>query len=197
VLDGRPQEFPPGERFSYSNGGFVVLALVAERASGTTFHDLVRTQVCEPAGLRHTGFLRSDELPGDAATGYLFADGLRTNVHHLPVIGSGDGGIFSTLDDVHTLWRALFEGRIVSPANLDAMTRPRSDVAKERNRYGLGFWLAPEGPAVILEGYDAGVSFRSVHDPGADLTHTVVSNWTDGAWPTARFLRDRFTVSSP
>jgi hypothetical protein len=39
---------------------------------------------------------------------------------------------------------------------------------------------------------DAGVSFHSVHDPGADLTWTVISNTTDGAWPVARLLRERY-----
>ena len=139
-----------------------------------------------------THFLRSDELPADAALGYLFADGTQTNVDHLPVIGSGDGGAYSTLADVHTMWRALFEGRIVSTATLERMTRPRSDVPKESKRYGAGFWLAAEGPGVILEGYDAGVSFRTMHDPDRALTHTVVSNWTDGAWPLARYLISAF-----
>ncbi len=81
VLDGHPQAFPPGDGFAYNNGGFVVLALIAERASGIQFHHLVAERVCGPAGMRDTAFLRSDELPGSAATGYLDTDGLRTNVH--------------------------------------------------------------------------------------------------------------------
>ena len=84
--------FPPGERFAYCNGGYVVLALIAERTSGTPFHELVRRRVCEPAGMGDTGFLRSDELPGDVAIGYLTADGPRTNVFHLPVRGAGTAG---------------------------------------------------------------------------------------------------------
>ena len=71
VLDGHPTVSPAGERFAYNNGGYVVLALLAERASGVDFHELVRTLVCEPAGMVDTAFLRSDELPGRAALGYL------------------------------------------------------------------------------------------------------------------------------
>ena len=41
----------------------------------------------------------------------------------------------------------------------------------------------------MLEGYDAGVSFWSAHDPVSDSTYTVVSNATDGAWPLARHLQ--------
>ena len=121
-----------------------MLALIAERVSGLPFHDLVRQRVCEPSGMRDTEFLRSDELPGRAAVGYLVIDGMwRANVFHLPVRGSGDGGIYSTVADV---------------------------------------------------GSDAGVSFCSVHDPHARVTHTVVSNTSDGAWPITEYLDDRLAT---
>ena len=190
VLDGHATKFPPGERFSYCNGGYVVLALIAERVSGIPFHDLVRQRVCEPAGMPDTEFLRSDELPGRTALGYLELDGVwRTNVLHLPVRGTGDGGIYTTAADISAFWLALFAGRIVSPDWVREMTRPRSDVPPLW-RYGLGFWLPAPG-RVQLEGSDAGVSFRSVHDPDERLTYTVLSNTTDGAWPIARFLADQ------
>lgn len=188
VLAGHPQQAPAGERFSYCNSGYVVLALLAERAGGAPFADLVAERVCEPAGMADTGFLRSDELPGRAARGYLDVDGLRTNVLHLPVRGSGDGGIYSTVGDVHRLWPAFLDGRIVGRERVGQMLCPRSDVPDERRRYGLGFWLAATGDAVMLEGYDAGVSFRSLHDPATDTTWTVVSNTSEGAWPLARYL---------
>jgi CubicO group peptidase (beta-lactamase class C family) len=188
VLDGHPAKFPPDRRFSYSNSGYVVLALLAERTSGTPFHELVRQRVCRPAGMHDTAFLRSDELPGRAALGYLAADGLRTNVLHLPVRGSGDGGIYSTAADVHAMWTALSAGRIVSRDRVAEMWRPRSDVPSESMRYGLGFWLHPSRDAVMLVGSDAGVSFRTVHDPVGRLTHTVLSNSTSGAWPLTRHL---------
>jgi len=188
VLDGRPSLFEPDERFSYCNGGYVVLALIAERTTGIPFHELMTRRVCERAGMGDTEFLRSDELPGRAALGYLSVDGARTNVFHLPVRGSGDGGIYSTVADVHAFWSALFDGRIVSPAAVAGVVGPRSEAPSAKMRYGLGFWLHPSGSAVALEGYDAGVSFRSVHDPGSKITHTVVANWSDGAWPLARHL---------
>jgi CubicO group peptidase (beta-lactamase class C family) len=189
VLDGYGTVFPPDEQFAYSNGAYVVLALIAERASGTGFHDLVLRSVCQPAGMRSTAFLRLDELPGSAALGYLAAEGLRTNVLHLPVRGNGDGGIYMTVADVSALWEAFFAGRIVSPEWVAEMVRPRSDVPSESRRYGLGFWLHESSDVVMLEGYDAGVSFWSGHDPGTAATRTVISNWTDGAWPIAELLQ--------
>jgi CubicO group peptidase (beta-lactamase class C family) len=197
ALDGRPMTSAPGERFAYNNSGYVVLALIAERVGGSPFADLVRRRVCEPAGMRDTAFLRSDELPGRAALGYLMVDGAwRTNVFHLPVRGSGDGGIYSTAADLSSFWNALFAGKIVSNNLVDDLVRPHSDAPAHSQRYGLGFWLHASTDAVGLEGYDAGVSFRSVHDPGARITHTVISNTTDGAWPLARHLEERLGGAS-
>lgn len=190
VLEGYPAKFLPGERFAYCNSGYVVLALVAERAAGTPFLDLVEKLVLGPAGLEDTAYLRSDELPGRAARGYLGLEGLRTNVLHLPVRGSGDGGVYSTVGDVHAFWRALLDGRVLPPETVEEMLRPRSDVPAERRRYGLGFWLHGTRDAVMLEGYDAGVSFRSVHERPTGTTFTVVSNTSEGAWPLVRYLGD-------
>ena len=191
LLDGHETVFPAGERFAYNNGGYVVLALLAERASGQGFHELVHSSVCEPARMADTAFLRSDELPGRAALGYLARDGLRTNVFHLPVLGNGDGGIYSTADDFSTFWDSLYAGQIVSRERVAEMVRPHSDWPQESKRYGLGFHLHATGDSVWLEGYDAGVSFSSLHQPSSSITWTVISNWSDGAWPIVKLLDDR------
>jgi len=190
VLDGYPTASAPDERFAYCNGGYVVLALIAERTSGVPFHELVQRRVCDPAGMVDTAFLRSDELPGNAALGYLSTEGPRTNIFHLPVLGSGDGGIYSTVADIASFWAALFAGDVVSTALVSEMVRPRSEVPSESKRYGLGFWLHESSRTVILEGYDAGVSFRTLHDSDTGRTCTVISNTSEGAWPLARALQD-------
>lgn len=191
-LEGYPTKFKAGERFSYCNSGYIVLALILERVAGVGYHELVEETVIVPAGLTETSFLRSDEPSGAMALGYLHDDGLRTNVLHLPVRGNGDGGIYTTAGDMSIFWNALFAGQIVPEEWVTDMTRPHSVVPEESARYGLGFWLAEEGPVVKLIGGDAGVSFYSGHDPTTRSTWTVVSNTSDGAWPIARFLRSAF-----
>jgi CubicO group peptidase (beta-lactamase class C family) len=196
VLDGYPMKYDPGERFNYCNGGFVVLALLAERASGVPFHDLVDERVCRPAGMTDTAFLRSDELPGRAAVCYLHDDGLRSNVLHLPVRGNGDGGIYTTAADVHALWDALFAGRIVSLDTAAEMVRPRSDVPDESTSYGLGFWLDDSTNAVRLLGGDAGVGFVSTHHRDRRFTATVLCNQTRGSWPTSQRVNQLLAPST-
>jgi CubicO group peptidase (beta-lactamase class C family) len=185
-LDGHPQVFAPGTGFAYCNGGFCVLALLAERVTGVRWQELVRQQVLDPAGLDDTAYLRSDQLPGDAARGYV-DDGLRTNVLHLPIVGGGDGGVYTTAADVHGLWDSLDTGRPVTPETRDQMWRSHGFLEREDrlDGYGLGFWRWRD--AVVLEGYDAGASFRSVHLPGR-ASWSVLSNTTEGAWPVAAAL---------
>lgn len=196
IIDGFAQVSLPGERFAYNNGGYIVLALIIDRLSDVGFHAYVEREVCARAGLTGTAYLRSDELPADAALGYLFDQGDRTNVLHLPVRGNGDGGLYSTADDLHRFWRALLGGRIVGDDLVATMITPRSAVPEEGLRYGLGCYLHETGPAILIEGYDAGVSMRSIHDPATQTTATVLANSSEGAWGVAAellrlFDRDR------
>jgi CubicO group peptidase (beta-lactamase class C family) len=196
ILDGFPTKFPPGEGFSYSNGGYVVLGLLAERATGVPFQDLVSQRVCQPAGMVDTAFLRSDDLPERVALGYLEQTGDRTNVLHLPVRGAGDGGIYTTADDVHRMWTSLYAGRIVPTDVVAEMLRPRSDIeADPPGQYGLGFWMFPTQHVVELHGSDAGVSFQTDSNREKDLIYTVLSNVTDGAWPVSYHLDELFSGS--
>jgi CubicO group peptidase (beta-lactamase class C family) len=183
MLDGHPPAFAAGERFAYCNGGFMVLAVLLERVTGQTYHELVGRLVLEPAGLERTGFLPLNALPADAAPGYVHDEGDLMNTLHLPVLGNGDGGAFTTADDLHRFWLALLAGRIVSRASVEEMIRPRHDVPGEHKRYGMGFWLHRTRPALILEGYDAGASFRSTHVIESQTTVSVLGNSSEGAWP--------------
>ena len=192
AIDGFPQKFPPGERFSYCNGGYMVLAIVAQRVSGMPFHDLIGTRVLTPAGLSQTGYLRLDALPGDAAIGYLDEDpeSLRTNVLHLPVRGNGDGGAFTTAADMSRFWRALVDGAIVSSARVSEIIEPRYRVDEEGMKYGRGVWHDLDGPGLMLVGYDAGASFSTRFDPRTRLAVTMLSNTPEGVWSVARVMRD-------
>lgn len=196
ALEGHPTVFAAGERFRYCNGGFVVAALVAERASGVGFHSLVEERVFTPAGLTETAYLRTDSLGGRVAVGYLFGpeadDALRTNALHLPVRGNGDGGAFTTTLEMAQFWRALVGGRILEPPTVELMRTPTTEAGDTGGifGFGLGMWIYQD--AMVAEGADAGVGFRGFHYPDRQVTWTVASNVSDGAWPVALVLREAF-----
>ena len=192
MLEGFPQREEPGTAFRYNNGGFVVASIIAERVTGRTYAELVEEEVAVPAGLSKTGILRLDSLPGDVAMGYLDETGDRCNLFHLSVLAAGDGGAFTTADDVLTFWRALASGKLLDLEDVELMARPRNDVPSEGKRYGLGMWLHPTGRAWIMEGCDAGQSFRSTYDPVTGLTATVLSNTAFGAWNIVKAVGELF-----
>ena len=112
------QREPPGETFRYNNSGFVVLALVAERAAGRPYHQLVDERVvragrsdCDVVrAWRRAPGRRGDRLPAARRPAHPTCCISRC-------VGVGDGGIVTTADDVHRLWQALFADRIV-PADI-------------------------------------------------------------------------------
>ncbi|MGI9594946.1 MAG: serine hydrolase domain-containing protein [Acidimicrobiales bacterium] len=195
LLNAHPQVSPPGSRFAYNNSGYVMLALAAERAARMPYHQLVRERVFDAAAMTSSDFFRSDNLPRGAAKGYL--ENGRTNVFHLPVIGTGDGGAYTTVADMSRLWSALLGGEIIDRALVDMMTAPRQTVPSGRQQYGLGFWIGPDHRTIMLEGMDAGVSFRSAHQPATGRGYTIVSNTSSGVWPIAKFLDSELLDERP
>ncbi len=172
VLEGFPTKFRAGERFSYCNGGFVVLAIIAERVSGVPFAELVTRRVFEPAGMAASGFPRSDRLPPHTATGY--KDDGRSSIFDLPVVGTGDGGAHSTVADLHRFWRALVAGRIVGPELVALAVQPVTPDADDGAGYGRGIWL--DGGDLRLSGFDHGVTALSRHDPRTGVTVSALAN---------------------
>lgn len=172
LLDGFPTKFPAGERFSYCNGGFVVLALLAERTSAVPFAELVRQRVFDPADMAESGYPRSDALPPNTATGY--KDDGRSNVFDLPVVASGDGGAYTSALDVHRFWLALASGAIVPTGLWEAMREPVTPDADDGRGYGRGLWL--DGRWISLSGSDHGATALSLHDLATGLTVTALAN---------------------
>lgn len=187
ALSGLPSAFPTGTQFDYCNGGYIVLALIAERVCGRGFHELVAERVFGPAGMVQSAFYRLDALPGYAAVGYL--DDGRTNAFAAPVRGNGDGGAYTTVSDVRRFWAALGAGHIVPTDWVQRMISPQSaGPPAYRMHYGWGVWL--DGPVVVLDGGDHGVSFRSAFDPSSRRLWTVASNTMAGIGPIVRHVRD-------
>ena len=168
ILDGHPTKFPAGERLSYCNGGYVVLALIAERVAGRTYHDLVRELVLAPAGMADSDFLRSDDLPGSARPGTSrSAAHWRTNVFHLPVLATGDGGMYTTSRRRLAVLAGAVRRRDRRRRDAgDHAARPQPDRAGRGP--GATAWASGCGRTsseVTISGADAGVSFASQHDP--------------------------------
>jgi CubicO group peptidase (beta-lactamase class C family) len=186
-----PAKFEPGTRFSYSNGGYVLLGLALEEVAGSSFHALVEERVLRPCRMADSGFFRFDRLPPPAATGYVERGNgnWRTNLNSLPIIGGPDGGMFATVGDIDRLWHGFFAAEVLSPELTAVFMAKAADAGKPHSFYGHGLWIHDDGirPLHYIVGQDAGVSFRSNAYASGTIA-TVVSNTSRGAWPMIRSI---------
>ena len=187
--DGK-MKFSPGERFSYSNGGFILLGIVIEEISGTPYIDFIQENIFDLCDMSDSGFFAMDRLPGSTAFGYIDAEeGWRTNIFTLPIVGSSDAGAFTTVKDMDKLWTAFFDEKIL-PKQLTQLFLEKAVKDKDNRFYGHGVWIYHEDgvdPVHYLIGWDAGVSFRSTC-PSKNSVITVIANTSTGAWAINRAI---------
>jgi len=184
-----PQVFPPGERFAYNDGAFVLLALIAERAGGKGFPELVTESVFEPAGMVDSGYFDRDRLPERTARAYIETEdgGWRTNQYAVPIRGGGDGGAYTTAADMGRFWRALFGRELLGEEWTSALLNPTVAAVGEDDatHYGLGVWIAASEGRPRMHyvcGVDPGVHFISSAHDGGRLLVTVLCNAECSPW---------------
>lgn len=194
VFPDEAMKFPPGERFSYSNSGYILLGVLVEDISGRPYREFVDKEVFAPVGMNRSGYFAMNRLPEGTAFGYVEDEGgWRTNIYNLPIIGASDGGAYTTLHDLEKLWDAFWSYRILSKEMVEIYTAPYVEVTGEGadKFYGHGIWIRkgdrPDSE-VYIEGSDAGVSFYSGGIRSKDLLVTVMSNTSGGAWPILRAI---------
>jgi CubicO group peptidase (beta-lactamase class C family) len=109
----KPLEFEPGTKNQYSNGGYIVLGLIVEKASGIDYYTYVREHIYKPAGMTDSDSYDKDAVVPNRATGYV-RDGSawRTNFATLPGKGSSAGGGYSTVRDLFKYWMAWKDGKL-------------------------------------------------------------------------------------
>lgn len=185
-----PPKFKPGERFGYSNAGFVMLGLVVEAASGVPYQKFVQNEIITPLGLEHTGFYRADALPGNTALGYMGnAEEQRTNVFSMPIIGGSDGGLYTCAKDLDTLWRAVFDYKVLSKKGTDNFLKPHV-IRNNEKSYGLGVYQHESNGNMVYYavGGDFGVEFFTAYFPKQKLVASVLSNTELNSYPLLETL---------
>ncbi|MFA5309228.1 MAG: serine hydrolase domain-containing protein [Dehalococcoidales bacterium] len=182
LFAGKRPKYSPGERFSYSNGGFILLGVIIEHITGRLYRDFIRESVFAPAGMNDSGYYAFNRLPENTAYGYKKNGGTgETNIYSLPIRGASDGGAFTTAPDLLKLWKALFGNKILSKNLTKAFLTPHITVDAPV-AYGCGIYISRYSgmDMYFIVGGDAGVGFDSRYIPEKDLQINIISNITDG-----------------
>ncbi|MEN2280867.1 serine hydrolase domain-containing protein [Algoriphagus sp. SE2] len=152
-----PMLFEPGEKYQYSNTGYVFLASIVEKATGKDFVEMMREWIFKPLGMKSTDIRSPEEkakVKNFAAGHIKNNDGNYVNANtfrssdYTVWLGNrkGPGRVSSTAEDL-LLWdQALYEDKLVSKETLDLAFSPAKLNDGTRSYYGFGWELEPKSP---------------------------------------------------
>jgi CubicO group peptidase (beta-lactamase class C family) len=147
LLEGQNRRyFAPGTGYRYSNGAYVLLALIVERAAGEGYAAYLRKRIFQPLGMQETvAFEHGVSTPAQRAFGYSVAGGswIRTD-QSLTSATLGDGGIYSSIDDLAKWEAALCGEGLLQPASLRLAFAPATPTDDPAVQYGFGWRISGE-----------------------------------------------------
>ncbi|MEM8890122.1 MAG: serine hydrolase domain-containing protein [Bacteroidota bacterium] len=154
LLDDTELDFEPGSEFSYSNSAYVLLSMVAEKASGQSFSDLLEEKVFNPLGMNSTLVFDQEKDMPPRAIGHT-SDGDKKDYY---AFTTGGGGLFSNIEDLYTWERALYTDKLLPQDVLKEAYKPGELPDADMTAYGFGWFLDRENPQRVwhsgsLEGF--------------------------------------------
>ncbi|HSM23316.1 MAG TPA: serine hydrolase domain-containing protein [Anaerolineaceae bacterium] len=194
LIKDKKMKFTPGERFAYSNLGFVLLGLIVEKISGMRFQNYIEEKIFGPAWMRSSGYFSNDRLPEHCATGYIIdADkNWRSHLFSIPIVGHGDGGTYTTAADIGRFWKALLSKTYFDEGLLTQMTAPQVRASpNSSSNYGYGVWIDEivGENCLSIVGEDPGVEFSSEFYPSSKLQITLLANENGALWQMSKIIR--------
>lgn len=138
-----PLDFAPGERWSYSNTGYVLLGVLVGRVTGTFYGDLLRERIFEPLGMTTARIISERDIVPNRAAGYVLVDGELKNQDWVsPTLNStADGALYATVRDLAKWDAALRDRALLSAESYELMWSPAPLDDGSSAPYGFGWEL--------------------------------------------------------
>ena len=171
----KPLDFQPGEQWSYSNSGYILLGYIIEQASGQSYEAYLEENIFEPLQMTNSGYDHND---GSLATGYtgFYANWEKPDYIDMTLPYSA-GGLYSTVEDLYRWDQALVTEQLVSQELLDLMFTPHVKMDNELS-YGYG-WVVGELNHHQVAAHGGGIEgfvTEIRRYPDDDVTIIVLSN---------------------
>jgi CubicO group peptidase (beta-lactamase class C family) len=144
----KPLEFQPGEKWNYSNSGYVLLGYLIEKITGGSYAKFVAGNIFTPLGMKDSGYDSNTAIILRRASGYTHGPNGFENAGFIDMsVPFSAGGLYSTTEDLLKWEQGLFGGKLLSPASLEKMTTPF------KNDYAFGLQVeTKDGHKVIDHG---------------------------------------------
>lgn len=194
----RPLVATPGQRFSYSNVGFSMLAAIIETVTGMTYEEHMRTRVFEPSGMRFTGY-RNPRWDTRMIT-RTYTPPLEHGPAHERLYANGgpfwnlmgNGGILTTTGDLYRFERAYARGAVIPPRMREKQLAPHF-VRDSALAHGYDWWIerGALGEVNYNHGGDAppfGLNADYRRYPSDGATIILLANSRHNGASTRRFI---------
>jgi D-alanyl-D-alanine carboxypeptidase len=191
LFKDQPMDFAPGEKWSYSNSGYILLGAIIEKISGQSYEDFVQSHIFVPLGMTHTFYDHTDRLIPGRVSGYSKrpgADGKETfvNCPYLSMtLPYAAGSLASSVDDL-ALWdQALYTEKLVKQESLKKAWTAFQLNSGKPTTYGYGWGINTlDGHAVIS--HDGGINGFATSEMRVPDIHgfiAVLTNLDSGSGP--------------
>jgi CubicO group peptidase (beta-lactamase class C family) len=152
MVQKSPLAFGPGERWSYSNLGYVTLGALIRRVSGQFYGDYLAERIFRPLGMATARVISEADIVPNRAAGYRLAGGeLKNQVWVSPAVNTtADGSLYLSLDDMLKWEAGLAAGRPLAGPGLERMWSPARLAGGNEARYGHGWFTMRAGPRRVV-----------------------------------------------
>lgn len=181
----RPLEFEPGEKWKYSNSGYVLLGYLIEKLSGKSYEAFVQKNIFAPLGMKDSGYDSNSAIIPRRASGYEPGPHGPVNAGYIHMsIPFAAGALYSTTEDLLRWEQGLFGGKLLFPASLQTMITPF------KGEYAFGLQVHAENGRKVIDHGGSIQGFNTVlaYYPDTKLTVVALANLNGPALGTIATL---------
>jgi CubicO group peptidase (beta-lactamase class C family) len=177
MIAAQPLGFAPGDKWNYSNLGYVTLGILIHKISGEFYGDVLQKRIFGPLGMKNTRIINEADIIPNRAAGYALKGGILKNQEWVApsVNTTADGSLYFTAEDIAKWDEALEARKLLSPAGFEQMWTPVKLNNGNTAPYGFGWGI------------------RKTESGHAVLEHSGA--WQGFATNIARYPDDRLSVA--
>lgn len=180
-------DFIPDSKFKYSNSGYIILSQIIEKVSGKSYHTLINEQVITPLKMKNTYVYEPSTIIQNKALGY----NQQKKPDDYSILTTGDGGIYSTPEDLYKFDQALRNYTLISKENTALMYNPAKLSGGQVSNYGLAWFIEHQRGEKIAMHTGGLNGFRALFWRDLDHNSSIIALTNQGdAFPLGTFLND-------
>lgn len=133
-------QFKPGEKYAYSNSGFILLGAIIEKVTGKSYEQVLQEQILTPLHMTNSGYDHADILIKNRASAYEKRGITFYNAPYIDMsIPYAAGSIYSTVEDLYLWDQALYANQLLQKKNMDLLFTKHISTGK--GYYGYGWFI--------------------------------------------------------